>query len=243
MRKENVQGLPGLTASSKTIRAPRKRKNPGATTKKLSKDAQQDLEIKKLKKLIKKAEPPTKSSYIEVVKSPENSWDLIGAPWPAKGGAMNERLGQDIAFKSLNIRYTVNVADSDGFDTFRVLIVQWNEENEFGQPPVNHLSMLFEEALTDYPTLAPFNTQSAAKYRILYDKVHNLCDSGIAQATENVLILPSQLAVTKFTYQTDGGGQLPQLDSGIILMYIASDSTTEPNPRIDTVWKFNWTDT
>jgi len=222
----------GAFVTPKAITAP-------STTKK---DVAQDREIKRLKASLKVLAPPVKSTYIEVVQSPENSFIGFTCKYPAKGGAKDERIGDEIEVKSLNIRYNLNVSETDNFDTMRVIFVQWIPSNALGELPVNSDPMLFENNIGDYPILWPFNTQSASSYKVLFDKVYNLNENGIAQMHENILILGKDLRVKKLKFQTDDGTQLPQLDSGLIIGYVCSDSSASPNPRMDCTIKLNFTD-
>lgn len=216
---------------------------PKAVQPETKKDAVQDQQIKRLKRELKKISPPVKSTYIEDTENPENAWIGFTCNYPAKGGAVNERLGDEIIVKSLNIRYTLSVSETDNFDTMRVVFVQWIPSNAFGELVVNNDSLLWESTPTDFPVNSPYNTQSAPSYKVLYDKVHNLNENGVAQISENILITSRDLRVTKLKFQTDAGGQLPALNSGLIIGYVCSDSTAAPNPKIESSIKLNFTDT
>lgn len=225
----------------------KKRKFSNATTamvkgaaKTTAKDVQQDREIQRLKKMIKIAKPPVKSTYIENNLSPENAFEGFTFQYPAKGAAENERIGKQIDIKSVNYRFTLNVSDTDVFDTMRVIFVQWQINNAESAIPSNNLLFLYP--VGDYPNLWPFNTQNAHTYRILYDRVFNLSEGGIAQVTENILFTPKDLGITKLTFENDDGGQIPTLAGGLIMGYVCSDSSATPNPRIDYTAKFNFTD-
>jgi len=210
---------------------------------KVSKDQQQDREIKRLKSIVKQSAPPVKSTYAEQVENPENTWIAIGMPYPAKGGDADDRLGQEIIIKSINLRWTISVSETDDFDSFRCLLVQFMDGNLVDEFPINYLPNLFLSPTSDYPVLSPFNTQSAGTYRILFDKVYNTNEAGNAQFTENLLVTSKDLAISKIKFDTDAGGALPGLDKGLILLFVASDSTASPNPKIELTKKFNFTDT
>jgi len=215
--------------------------------KKETKDQQQDREIKRLKSMIKVNKPPVKSTYAEGVVSPDNSWVACAFNYPAKGGAEDERLNAEIILKSINVRFTLSVSETDDFDTMRVIIVQYMDGNEVANYPLNHDSNLWLSPTTGYPMLSPYNTQSASTYRVLYDKAFNLNENGVAQVTENVLITAKQIAqvngITRLKFDTDAGLGLPGLDRGIILMWVCSDSTASPNPSIEFSVKMNFIDT
>jgi len=240
-----MQGNPVYTAKRKGLKRQNATVGNKSTTKaiKENKDQQQDREIKRLKSIVKATAPPVKSTYAEEVQNPENTWIAIGMPYPAKGGDNDERLGQEIIIKSINLRWTISVSETDDFDTFRCLIVQFMDGNLVTEFPINYLSNLFLSPASDYPVLAPFNTQSASTYRILFDKVYNTNEAGNAQFSENVLITSKALAVSKIKFDTDAGGSLPGLDRGLILLFVSSDSTASPNPKIEITKKFNFIDT
>jgi len=239
-----MQKLPGATVVLN--KQGQKRKSYGKTNSKYSKkskDQKQDAEIKRMKQKLKAIEPPVKSTYGEAVYNPENSWTSVAMNFPAKGGDYDERLGEIIEVKSINIRYTLSVSETDDFDTMRCVLVQYMDGNEEGQYPLDHARNLWLEPVTDYPVLSPFNTQSASTYRVLFDKVYNLNDNGQAQYTENILVLAKDLAISKFKFDTDGGLGLPALDRGLIILWVCSDSTATPNPKIECTFKMNFTDT
>jgi len=210
---------------------------------KVTKDQQQDREIKRLKSIVKSNAPPVKSTYAEEVQNPENTLIAIGMPYPAKGGDNDDRLGQEIIIKSINLRWTISVSETDDFDTFRCTLVQFMDGNLVTEFPINYLTNLYLQPTTDYPVLSPFNTQSAGTYRILFDKVYNTNEAGNAQYSENLLVLGKDLAISKIKFDTDAGGSLPGLDKGLILLFVCSDSTASPNPKIEITKKFNFIDT
>lgn len=237
-----MQGNPVYTAKRKGLK--RQNATVGTTVvKKVTKDQQQDREIKRLKHIVKQTAPPIKSAYVEEQQNPTNAWTAIGLPYPVKGGAADERLGQEIIIKSINYRFTLSVSESDDFDTMRVCIIQYMDGNLVNNFPIGQLTNVFLEPTGSYPVLWPFNTQSASTYRVLFDKNYNLNEQGVAQVSENLLITHKQLAITKVKFDTDAGGALPGLDRGLIMFYVCSDSTASPNPGIEISTKLNFIDT
>lgn len=210
---------------------------------KVTKDQQQDREIKRLKSMVKLSAPPVKSAYVEEQQNPTNAWTAIGLPYPVKGGAADERLGQEIIIKSINYRFTLSVSESDDFDTMRVCIIQYMDGNLVNNFPIGQLTNVFLEPTGSYPVLWPFNTQSASTYRVLFDKNYNLNEAGIAQHSENILLTSKDLAISKVKFDTDAGGALPGLDRGLIIFYVCSDSSASPNPGIEISTKLNFIDT
>jgi len=245
MRSYTNKKLPGVTSS--TNRSFKRKFNGKSKSftyggNKYKKDMQQDMEIKRIKKQLKVIAPPVKSNYSEATYNPQNAWTGLGVPFPAKGEEPNERIGDEIVIKSVNVRYNLSVSESDTFDTMRVVFVQWNQPNTEGNLPVGQDALLWLDPSMDYPYNSPYNTQTASTYKVLFDKVYNLNDAGISQAHENLVFLPKDLKTTKLKFGTDVGTALPQLDGGLIVGYVCSDSTASPNPGINISVKLNYTD-
>lgn len=243
-RQESMNLLPGLPVSNEQ-RAPKRKKTFAKPLKrtKTFRDNKQDKEIKLIKKQLRILAPPVKSRYGENTINPENVWEAVGLPYPAKGGDNDERLGAEIIVKSINFRYNLSVSESDDFDTMRVIIVQYMDGNTNGNYPLNHDTNLWLSPTTAFPYNSPFNTQSADTYRVLFDKVYNLNAAGQAQIAENILITSKDMAISKLKFDGDDGLGLPPLDRGLILMWVCSDSSASPNPKMDVSIKFNFTDT
>lgn len=227
--------------SNKQIKVYKKRKLSTYQTKK-NRDDKQDKEIKMLKMKLKMAEPPVKTIYAEGVNNPENTFEGLGILWPGQGSDLSNRIGNQIKIKSLNIRYNLSVSESDDFDTFRVTIVQYVDGSKEGEYPLDALANTFVAPGSDYPVLVGFNTQSASRYRVLHDKVHNLNAAGQAQAFENLIFYPKDLVIDHIKFDSSGGGNFPGMDGGIIVLWVCSDSTASPNPKIEYTCKLNFTD-
>ena len=159
-------------------------------------------------------------------------------------------MGQDIKIKSIQYKGIVKVADSDGFDTARFVLVQYLDSNTSGQYPygsiANCVDTTWIDANTgDYPYIMPFRTQTKSAYRVLYDKTYQLDNGGNATCDIDVLITSKDLAVTEIHYlnNEDTDVNLPALSEGIILGFVCSNSTTTPNPQFEIVVKLNYIDT
>jgi len=194
--------------------------------------------------------PPIKTKWYVFTSSPQNEWAPLGLAWPILGGANNQRLGQDIKIKSIQIKGKIAVASSDGFDTFRVVLVQYMDSNTSGQYPYGSLENAVKQTFLDvnsgdYPYIMPFKTQTKSSYRVLYDQTFFVDNSGTAECAVEILLTPKDLAISKihFLDNEDTDVNLPALSEGIIVGWVCSDSTTTPNPSMEAVVKFNYIDT
>lgn len=207
-----------------------------------------EKEIKQLRKIEKINKPPVKSNYTENDISPDNTWHAMALDYPALGGTASERLGPIIEMKSVNVRFVVTTSNSDTYDTLRVMFVQYMDGNTDGNYPVNHDSNVWESTSTSYPYLVPFNTQTASRYRVLYDEMFHVNENGVAEISRNLLFSAKASpqtkpwAISKIVFTGDTGLGLPPIESGLILGWVCSDSTASPNPKITYTVKVNYTD-
>lgn len=230
------------------INQPRKyvKAKKGGDTKTVSLERQ----IQRLKANMVHNAPPIKTKWYIATPSAQNEWDGVGCAWPTLGGANNQRLGQDIKIKSIQYKGIVKVADSDGFDTARFVIVQYLDSNTSGQYPYgsigNCVSTTFLDTNSgDYPYIMPFKTQTKSAYRVLYDKTYQLDNGGNATCDVDVLLTAKDLAITKIHYLNNDDTEvfLPALSEGMIVGFVCSNSTTTPHPQWEITIKLNYIDT
>lgn len=226
------------------------RKYVKASKKSDTKTVSLQKEINRLKASMVHNAPPIKTKWYITTPAPQNEWTGIGLAWPTLGGANNQRLGQDIKIKSIQVKGKINVASSDGFDMFRVVFLQYLDSNTSGQYPYGSLDNCIKTTFLDsnsgdYPVIMPFMTQTKSAYRVLYDKTVCLDNGGQAQATVDILITSKDLAVSKIHYldNSDTEPNLPALSEGMIVGFCCSDSTATPNPQMEAVIKLNYIDT
>jgi len=146
-----------------------------------------EKEIKQLRKIEKINKPPVKSIYAENTLSPGNSWVAIALDYPALGGTANERLGPIIEMKSVNVRFVVTTSNSDTYDTVRVIFIQYMDGNTVTNYPINHDTNVWESTATSYPYIVPYNTQTASRYRVLYDEIFHVNENGVAEISRTLL--------------------------------------------------------
>jgi len=226
------------------------RKYVKGTRKGDTKNNQMQKEINRLKSQIVHNAPPIKTKWYVFTNSPQNEWFGGGLAWPTLGGANNQRLGQDIKIKSLQIKGKVSVASTDGFDLFRCVLVQYLDSNTSGQYPYgsqsNAVSQTFLDVNTgDYPYIMPFKTQTKSSYRVLFDKTYILDKNGNGEDSVDIFVTSKDLAVSKIHYldNDDTDVNLPALSEGMLIFWVCSDSSATPNPGIEAVIKLNYIDT
>lgn len=202
----------------------------------------------RLKKQMMVAKPPVKSIWYENTLGFENAWAGVGIGYPKVGANNDERLGNQITIKSINIRALLKVAESDDFDNVRLVIVQYLDTNTEANYPYGSLNSALEKVFisntTDYPINIPWNTQNTNSYRVLYDEVFCLSAQGVEAIHKNILLTSKDLAVSKLVFeQAASDTTLPGLNDGLIIAYACSDSAATPNPTITWTTKLNFTDT
>lgn len=215
-----------------------------------TKTVQMQKEIQRLKSAMVHNSPPIKTKWYIFSQTPQNEWSGMGLAWPVLGGANNQRLGQDIKLKSLQLKGIVKVSNSDTFDTARLVLVQYLDSNTSGNYPYGSLDNCVKATFLDvnsgdYPYIMPFLTQTKSSYRVLYDKTYQLDNGGNATCDVDVLITSKDLAVTKIHYldNDDTDVNLPALSEGMIVGFVCSNSTATPNPQFEIVVKLNYIDT
>jgi len=242
--KRQISNLAGLDQSSRTAQ---KRYLPKRKTKDTS-VATLKKEMFRLKKQMLVAKPPVKSVMGENVLSAQNDWIGIGILYPKLGGGNDERLGNQIQIKSINIRALFKVAESDNFDNVRFVLVQFLDNNTEANYPYGSLNGALEKVFynnsTDYPINIPYNTQTTQSYRVLYDEVFCLSAQGVESVHKNILLTSKDLAVSKLVFETaESDNNLPGLNEGLIVGFFCSDSAATPNPSMTYTVKLNFTDT
>lgn len=197
-----------------------------------------------LKHQLRVISPQTKCVYYSGGASVGSSFASDGPAFPSKGGAANQRLGEKIELKSLNCRFLVTTSNSDTYDSMRITIVQYKDNNVDGSTPVDWVTNVFSTAAqTSYPWLAPFNSLKTPSYHILYDELIHVNENGEGEVSRNLMFYPKDFAVKTLDFTTDNGGQDAGLEEGTIKMLIVSNSTAVPNPAYEVVWRLNFTDT
>jgi len=203
-----------------------------------------ETKLNKLTQTVKKQEPPLKRKYYEGSQAPENAWSGFALPYPYVGADDNERIGQIIQVKDIECNFQINVSTSDDLDTFRVVFVQYKDENTTGNPPTPGLELLFENYDGDDPTQAIWNPITKSRYKVFFDKTYNLNDKGLGQINDSFKVNYTQLYDKgKLTFlDTVNNEFFPGLQGGYITGYICSDSTAVPNPEIRYAMMVTYTD-
>jgi len=202
-------------------------------------------ELQTLKRRMTLVAPPVKSVYSEFASTAnESGWTTFFPSLPAKGGLPNQRLGGEIHIKSVNFRVHLEVSTADNYDSMRVTGVQLKEGNVNGAYPDGwEDDIWFSRVPNSYPWLCPFNTQKASSYRIFHDMVYQMNENGVVEHFINIVLLPSDLSVTKIIFNDDDGGAFPGTEGGLFGLLFTSNSDTAPHPSFKGTCKINFTDT
>jgi len=143
-----------------------------------------ETKVNKLSKTVKKQEPPLKRKYYEGSQSPENAWVGFAPPYPYVGPAENQRIGEIIQVKDIICNFNITVSSSDTLDTFRVVFVQFLDENTSNNEPLNAKEILWMNHDGDDPTQSIWNPITTTRYKVFFDKTYNLNNNGLGQIND-----------------------------------------------------------
>ncbi len=135
----------------------------------------------------------------------------------------DERIGNDVKFASLKIRYRVDLLDSSDTLNCRIHLVQ-NVDNT---SPSN---------LPEVGELFPKLNESVVKYRVLFDKTHQL-SLGINESIYRNLTIRKFPVKTKYTNPVGNS-----FDTGDVFMRVYSDDPTAGNLVFSMDYRITWTD-
>jgi len=154
-----------------------------------------------------------------------------------------QRIGNKINQEVLDFNYMVQLGSgvfgTDTENVLRVTIFEWLMDLSSEMPTFGDV---FVESTTSFPYLSPFNIDTKQKYRILYDKVHNLCNTGGNPFIETVFLkLTNMMKMVKFVgdSQTGTGAGLIK---GNLFFFTSSDSSASPHPTLTFSSMYTYTD-
>lgn len=132
---------------------------------------------KQLSTRIKKLEHSEELKYFDVVNTltpPTGAGTAYCLNQIAQGDDIDERLGEEITCKYLNIRYRIRHLANLSADEVRVVLL-WDKQTN-GLGPVNLTSVslaqgVFDNSIITNTSLMPLNYRCKDRYTILYDKV------------------------------------------------------------------------
>lgn len=135
----------------------------------------------------------------------------------------------------VHIQWNFQIIGADSSNVFRIIIFQWMVDNSQDQPAVGDIVM---GTGAFFPHLEPLNYQNKAKYRIMYDKTHQLSTAAGNDLTINrhVSFYGKKIPVKKLKY-TDNtqNGFGAYMVKGAIYYMLVSDSSVVSHPTIN--WK------
>lgn len=213
----------------------------------------QALSVQSIKRKLALMSPPIKTvpNYTGMVDVSNTITPFGLGVFPPKGATATTRIGADIMLKSLELRYTfeaVSTALHDDYNICRITLVQFTGQNADGAYPsvpptaVGSSNMVFAQTASSYSNNNLFNSQTKQEYRILYDKTHTVSTIGPFASSGHIMI--TRFPVSKLHFLVDASDvNLPALSEGLIFLFITSDSSVAPHPRVQFNSKLNFTDT
>lgn len=122
--------------------------------------------------------------------------------WPDQGtgaydheadeASFGNRIGNRVEIQSIQFNYNVTtegvglLSDSNNFTNIRVIIFQWMNDTEEYVPTVDDILYDYTEASSGYGYLSVYNPAESEKYRILYDRTHDLSNVAGSPTTQTV---------------------------------------------------------
>lgn len=179
-----------------------------------------------------------KTYFIEGTGSISDSGVMNLFPMPAKGTGTSNREGDDIWVLSTEYRIRVSTPEND--DCVRVIFVQWMEYIDSVVTFNNIAENLFVSGSTNY-YMAPFNSQLATKYRVLYDRCFNIdADNKRSFDVHKVF---KNLPIKKLHFENDDGSTGSYaLSKGMVICLMISNSAIAPHPAYEVSSKVNFYD-
>lgn len=128
------------------------------------------------------------------------------------------RDGQEIVFKSIDLRYSVfsSAAAVMIGNAFRIIVFQWRPDDNLDNPG---LSQILDSSFTQ-PCFAPYNHNTRQKFKVLYDRLHAVYNGGVGEKAFHALI-PAKKANKHIRYVTGNTG------TNMIFVLVISDAAIQ----------------
>lgn len=169
----------------------------------------------------------------------------------AQGVSHVQRVGDALFRKDMDILYSITVgatgliAAADQYNTVRVLIFEWLEDDGLVAPTVANV---LDTGLVTIKTLAQYNWDTKHLYRILYDRQHVVFNQPVwngaaiqwAHGEDGTFATPSPITIGlngRIDFDADA-----TVGKGHVYALLISDSAFTPNPAIEFVSRFRFTD-
>jgi len=162
-----------------------------------------------------------------------------------------QRIGDMLMRKQLNMSYTITVgatgliAAADQFNTVRVIVFEWKEDDGLTTPVVANI---IDTSVSTAKTLSPINYDVKHDFKVLYDKSHVVFNTpvwngaavtwshgvGGTFATQSPIVMQLKGKIEFDANSANGVGHL--------FVLTISDSAFTPNPTCEFVSQLRYTD-
>jgi hypothetical protein len=154
------------------------------------------------------------------------------------------RVGDKLHLKRLSLRYNIQVgatgliAAADEFNTVRVIIFKWREDDGIFAPAINNILQGSSSAVS---TNQHYNYDDKHLYKILYDKSHVVFNTPIWNGAAVAWYHGTEANYATPVAQVIKGGQLGRIEfdvntsvgTGHLYILLCSDSAFAPNPTAE----------
>lgn len=125
----------------------------------------------------------------------------------AQGDNFNERVGEEITAKYLNMKVRIRHFANASADVVRCILF-WDKQNN-GLGPVSLASTSIGEGLLDdttitQTTLSPHNYRTSERYTVLYDKLHIMNADSTGVNLTKIFKIKKNLGGAKVKYSSSG---------------------------------------
>lgn len=216
-------------------------KRPIAKTKK---DADQDKRIVKMQRQLSSMKPEMKYvDYFNATTAPVGGFLGFSFCLLAQGDDFNQRIGEEVRAKYLDIAITVTRLATLNTGAVRFLVI-WDKQNN-GETIFNPLASLsLDQGLLDNTTITneaicPFNDRCSERYSILYQKLLVFNPSEPTCQEGKVFKKRIPLSNTIIKYSDSGATAASLVSRNLLVLYYGMGSA---NYTHNTSGRFHYTD-
>lgn len=210
---------------------------------------------KKLSRRISKLENNIETKYLDAVT--DDGPTTIGYVKStltnmADGDDYNERIGNQVTAKRILLQYRLYQQPTDVPNQVRIMLL-WDKQFNAGSPSLifTGTSPLTEDISTAIldnragmvTTIAPYNMNTNQRFKILYDRLHNMTISG-SDLTGTVHVVKRMInlhnAILKYSSSTEANENLPSRN---ILLVVYSSLGAQADLSLNVATRFFYQDT
>jgi len=160
------------------------------------------------------------------VTTPTTTAFLFNCFTPSQGVALNQRTGDIVYVKNVEMVYTCNAANADLFSSLRVMLFQWRPNAGLIAPVSSDILQVSADGIYAFLDV-PFGDQ----YHVFYDHLH--CFAGLAAAPTSSTNqgMHRVFSPGSFTPKVNFGFSLTTAANSIWLLAV-SDSAIAPTPNL-----------